>query len=348
MGKLSTDQSEAQAKLYGHTAQVLQVHDLLLSDELRNKTFYEALRACVGSDTVVLDIGSGTGIWAIAAATLGARRVIAIERDELLTGLIKRLARDNGVADRVEVVNGDSRQVQLTREFDVVISETIGNVIFEEQIVPIMADARERFLKPSGCLIPAGVTLMVAPAHYPRPPRLPAGISGNYEYFSSLALNSPVALTEKGPLRLLGEPKRLVEVDLSSIAGPLDLTKLSASWQATDTASVNCFAVWAEVRLNETISVSTMETSSWSIMLYRINSFDRPSGDLDFRLSLTSNTNYWTVTLANDKQQEVQTYSPEKAATELLLLTRTDPNVLSHLQRMGLLDHTLNHAEVDS
>src|ERR1044071_4943108 len=147
MGRPSTDQSEAEAKLYAHAAQVLDVHHLLLSDEIRNQKFFEALKSSVTSDSVVLDIGSGSGVWAITAAMLGARRAVAIERDEILPGLIKRLAHDNGVADRVEVVSGDSRQVQLNREFDVVVSETIGNVIFEEQIVPIMADARERFLK---------------------------------------------------------------------------------------------------------------------------------------------------------------------------------------------------------
>jgi protein-L-isoaspartate O-methyltransferase len=348
MGEISREYNQAEAQLYAHTAQTLSVHDLLLSDKFRNQAFFEALRQCITSESAVLDIGSGTGIWAVMAARLGARKVVAVERDQLLIGLIRRMARENGVADRVTVVNADSRQAQLDREFDVVVSETIGNVIFEEQIVPIMADARERFLKPGGQLIPAGVTLMVAPAHYPRPARLPAGISAEYDYFASLALNTPVALTNTDSLRIVGEARELVDVDLTSIASALDLTNLSASWESVDTSEMNCFATWAQLKLGDNLSISTMETSSWSTMIYRIRRFDGAHGDLNFKLSLTSITNYWTATLAHNGKQEVQSYSPANAATELLVQTRTDSNVLSHLQQHDLLGHTLKHAEVDS
>lgn len=348
MGDISKEYNQAEAQLYAHTAQTLSVHDLLLSDERRNQAFFEALRRCVTNESAVLDIGSGSGIWAVMAAQLGARKVVAIERDQLLIGLIRRMAEENGVADRVTVVNADSRQAQLEREFDVVVSETIGNVIFEEQIVPIMADARERFLKPGGQLIPAGVSLMVTPAHYPRAARLPAGISAEYDYFASLALNTPVALLTTESLRTVGEARELVDVDLTSIASALDLTNLSASWESTDTKDVNCFAVWAQLNLGNNLSISTMETSSWSTMIYRIRPFERRHGDLNFKLGLTSITNYWTVTLAHDGHQEIQSYSPAKAATALLVQARADQNVLNHLQHRDLFDHAVRHAEADS
>lgn len=355
MGQTLTDQQRAEAQLYAHTAQVLSVHDLLLSDEARNQAFFEALRECVTNESAVLDIGSGTGIWAVMAARLGARKVVAIERDQLLIGLIRRMAQDNGVAERVTVVNADSRQAQLDKEFDVVVSETIGNVIFEEDIVPVMADARERFLKPNGQLIPSAVTLMVAPAYFPRPTRLPNGIEGAFDYFDLLRLNSPVALTNTpvalsntSSLRVAGESRELVNVDLTTSNGLLDLTNLYARWDSADTTNVNCFAVWAQLKLTGNLSISTMDTTSWSTMMYPIRSLEDRQGDLEFRLALTSITNHWSVSLATDGQNKMQSYSPAKAATELLVQARTDQNVLSHLERMNLLDHTLKRAEVDS
>lgn len=355
MGQTQTDQQQAEAQLYAHTAQVLSVHDLLLSDEVRNKAFFEALRQCVTSESAVLDIGSGTGIWAVIAAKLGARKVVAIERDQLLIGLIRRMAHDNGVADRVTVVNADSRQAQLEREFDVVVSETIGNVIFEEDIVPVMADARARFLTPAGHLIPSAVTLVVAPAYFPRPAHLPSGISADFDYFDRLRLNSPVALTNtpialnnKTSLRVTGDSRALIDVDLTTSNGVLDLTNLCARWESMDMTDVNCFAVWAQLKLTGSLSISTMDTSSWSTMMYPIRSFEDGQGDLEFRLALTSITNHWSVSLATNGQNKVQSYSPAKAATELLVLARTDQNVLSHLERMDLLDHTLKRADVDS
>ncbi len=125
-------ENNAEARLYDHVNQLLAGHEKLLSDANRNRLFYRALKKTISDESSVLDIGSGTGVWAIAAAALGARRVVAIEQDQLLIGLIRTLARDNGVASRVEVIQGDSRQVQLNREFDVVISETMGSLVFDE------------------------------------------------------------------------------------------------------------------------------------------------------------------------------------------------------------------------
>ena len=156
--------NDTETRLYQQTAQLLKDHESLLSDEHRNRPFYKALKNHVTGTSSVLDIGSGTGLWAIAAARMGARRVVAIEQDVLLLGLIKALARHNGVADRVEVLGGDSRQAGLGKDFDIVISETVGHLVFDEPIVPIMIDARERFLKPGGVLIPGSVALLAAAA----------------------------------------------------------------------------------------------------------------------------------------------------------------------------------------
>ena len=342
MGESQANYTAVAAGLYAHTAQTLGVHELLLSDERRNQKFYDALAAVVTNEKVVLDIGTGSGVWAIMAAKLGAKKVVAVDRDEIVAGIVKRLATDNGVADRVEFIGGDARRLELPREFDVVISETIGNVIFEEEIVPLMADARDRFLAPGGVLIPSGVSLMVAPAYYPRASRLPLGISGNFDYYANLMLNNPVALTQKDGLKLAGPPKKLIEVDLTSVRTALDLTTLHAEWHPGDATSFNCFAVWGEVKLSDAISVSTLDTSSWSVMLYRVEPIDDTNGTIDFKLSLTSSTNYWTVNLARNDHQESQSYSPAKAATELVVQTRTNPEVVEHLQRLGLLQHNVN------
>lgn len=83
--------NDAEVRLYDHVNQLLAGHEKLLSDAERNKLLYEALKKHVTSERSVLDIGSGTGIWAVAAATLGAKRVVAIEEEPLLisSGLMK-------------------------------------------------------------------------------------------------------------------------------------------------------------------------------------------------------------------------------------------------------------------
>ena len=333
-----TERNEAEAQLYDHTCQLLNIHQSLLKDFHRNRAFYRALEQSVRKDTRVLDIGSGTGIWAIVAARMGASRVVAIEQEELLVGLIQALARENGVADRVEVIQGNVGQIQLEREFDVVISETIGHLIFDEQIVQIMIDARRRFLKPNGVLIPNAVALVIAPAHLAKEPEaLPVGIQVNYDYFESLLLNVPASLTDKAPLEILGEPRDLVRMDLASVESRPNLTKLKAVWENLDTKRVNGFAVWAEASLSQDVDVATIDTTSWSTTVYPVRPFRAEEGKLEFDLELTSSTNYWTATLSKGEVQEIQSYSPAFAGTELLAQTRTTADAFGHLKELGLL-----------
>lgn len=321
-----------------HACELLRIHELLLRDAPRNRAFHRALKARVTPNSAVLDIGSGSGLWAITAAKLGAKKVVAIEMMPMLAGLIRALARDHGVADRVEVITGDSRQVRLAREFDVVISETIGHLIFDEQIVTIMADARERFLKPGGALIPETVTLMAAGAHLrqPRLSKLPAGIPGKFGRFESLMLHAPLGLTDKRSLKLLTTPAPLVHTDLRTTTTEPPLGNLAARWPQQDTAKINCFVVWAEMTLAPDITVSTMDTPSWSATAYRVKPFAQNCGDLEFRLALTAHTNHWTATLTGGAQHETQNFSPEIAAAEMLAMNAPDPDVFEKMKRLGL------------
>ena len=136
---------------------------LLLGDARRNRAFHRALAARVRPGSTVLDLGAGTGVWAVAAARLGARRVVAVEREAVLVPVIEALARESGVADRVEVVRADARRVRLPRVFDVVVSEMVGNEAFEEGLLPVFERARTRFLRRGGALVPEWVALAAAP-----------------------------------------------------------------------------------------------------------------------------------------------------------------------------------------
>lgn len=343
------DSNEAEARLYNHTDQLLKGHETLLSDANRNRPLYRALKKTVTKESSVLDIGSGTGIWAVAAAMLGARRVVAIEEELLLIGVIKDLAKENGVADRVEVIQGDSRRVQLGKEFDIVISETVGHLVFDESIASIMIDARTRFLRPGGILIPETVSLVAAAAHLKyRHERLPAGIPMTHSSFESLALNIPIGLDDKARLQIISDPQELVRADFGSISATPDLSSLTARWELPDARRVNCFAVWAEVTLVNGVSITTRQTTSWFPMIYRIKPFEQERGAIEFRLALTSKSNYWTATLSQNQHQEVRSYSPAFAAAELLAHTRTATNVFSHQQPSGLLDTLSNENAVKS
>src|SRR4051812_25376952 len=63
---------------------ILNYHGLMLSDGVRNELLYRAITKNVRPGKSFLDIGAGTGVWAILAAKLGAERITAVEVEESL------------------------------------------------------------------------------------------------------------------------------------------------------------------------------------------------------------------------------------------------------------------------
>jgi precorrin-6B methylase 2 len=141
-------------------------HARMLDDDRRTGDYLAALTAGVRPGDVVLDIGTGSGVLAVAAARAGARRVYAVEATDIAL-VADRVFEANGVQDRVTLLPGWSRQIELPEKADVLVAEVIGNEPLEEEILETTLDARRRLLKPGGRLIPHALTLMARPVLLP-------------------------------------------------------------------------------------------------------------------------------------------------------------------------------------
>jgi ribosomal protein L11 methyltransferase len=77
----------------------------------------------------VLDLGSGSGILAIAAIKLGARVAIGIENDAGANEVARRNAERNGVEARVEFLDGDAAALApLAGPVDLLLSNILRRV----------------------------------------------------------------------------------------------------------------------------------------------------------------------------------------------------------------------------
>lgn len=136
----------------------LSLHRLLLRDEFRTLRYLDALRAVVRPDDVVLDIGTGSGILAAAAALAGARHVYAIEANAM-ANVARKVFEANGLTDKITLIQAWSNDIELPERADVLVSEIISNGIFGQNILRATQDAAQRLLKPNARLIPARVRL---------------------------------------------------------------------------------------------------------------------------------------------------------------------------------------------
>ena len=132
------------------------VHIEMLADRERTLAFIEVIRATVGPDDIVVDVGTGSGLLAIAAAQAGARHVYAVEATDI-DAVAQRTFEANGVQDRITLLRGLSTEIELPERATVLVSEMIGNDALEERVLEVTLDARERLLTPDARLIPRGV-----------------------------------------------------------------------------------------------------------------------------------------------------------------------------------------------
>lgn len=151
----------------GSAVDAFDFHHSMLADEVRTSSFLRAILATVERGDVVVDIGSGTGVLSLFAAMAGASRVYSIEREPIIE-IAREIASRNGFSESIVFVEGSSPNVEIPERVDVLITETIGNMGFDEGISTWVADAKERFLKPDATIVPRQVDAVASLVSVPR------------------------------------------------------------------------------------------------------------------------------------------------------------------------------------
>jgi ribosomal protein L11 methyltransferase len=98
----------------------------------------------------VLDVGSGTGVLALAALALGARRAVAHDLDPLAGEAIRANAAANGMSEHVLVFTGPLEAIG-SRSFDVVLANMLRT-----ELLPLLGSIASR-TRPQGVSIFSGL-----------------------------------------------------------------------------------------------------------------------------------------------------------------------------------------------
>jgi len=109
----------------------------------------EALSTIALDGRSVLDVGTGSGILAIAAAKRGASPVVAVDTDRVAC----EAARENAVRNAVAIPVGEGSAADVPGRFDVVVANIVSPVLQR-----VAADLGAR-LAPGGMLVVAGISL---------------------------------------------------------------------------------------------------------------------------------------------------------------------------------------------
>lgn len=230
----------------------------MITDRVRMGAYREALEQAVRPGCRVADIGTGTGIFAIIACQLGARRVYAIE-PTVSIDVARQVAAENGVADRIEFIPELSTRITLPEPIDVVVADVGGVLPFYEQAIPSLIDARERLLAESGLSIPARDTLRAALVETRKPypydgaalsdPRLGVDMSAATRFAANSWTRDKLSEEE-----LLTDPQSWTTLDYATVTSADAHGRLTASVTREGTANAVC--VWFDRELIDGIGFS--------------------------------------------------------------------------------------------
>lgn len=110
----------------------------------------EFLEGLISGEETIADVGTGTGILAIASAKLGSKQVYAVDLDQVAVKVAKENVTLNGVEQQVEVLHGNLLD-KVTQPVDIVIANIVANVII------LLAPDVPRILKKGGHFITSGI-----------------------------------------------------------------------------------------------------------------------------------------------------------------------------------------------
>lgn len=139
----------------------LEEHIGYICDAERLTRFREAITLAVKPGDVVVDVGCGFAVLGLMCLEAGAARVYGIDRTDAIEIARETVARA-GYADRYTCIREHSFRVELPEKADVVICDHVGYFGFDYGVIDTLGDARRRFLKPGGKVIPGRIDLKIA------------------------------------------------------------------------------------------------------------------------------------------------------------------------------------------
>lgn len=195
-------------------------HMRMLDDPERLAPFARALDvACPGQ--VVAEIGVGLGPLSLLALQAGAQRVYGIEVDpRTLQCAVDLLAAHGFGPDRFLPLVGRSDEIELPEPVDVLVGELVDSIGIGENASYYLGEARQRWVRPEGLLIPGRIRVDVALASSDRFAR--------ERRFWSETLPSRHGLDYEPIADRLASPRRTLRIEADEVLSA------TARWQDLD------------------------------------------------------------------------------------------------------------------
>lgn len=270
----------------------------------RNALYRQAITSVIRPGDTVADLGCGVGVLGLFCLEAGASHCWGIDSSDAIYLARESMARA-GLADRYTSIAASTFRTELRQKVDLIICDHVGFMGFDYGIIALMRDARQRFLKPGGTMIPEALALYAAPimadACRDRAARWSDPLVPPEFHWLDVPNRNIRYSHEFTPDDLLGEPSMLGDIDFA--ADEPDFFRFEANLRVTRAGRFDGFAGWFDCQLAGDVRMTNSPLDPASIQRPQaffpaLESFAVEPGDevrLSFRFRADDNTIAWTI-----------------------------------------------------
>lgn len=244
-------------------SETLDEHYGYLADRVKLERYRAAIERLVQPGHVVMDLGCGSGVLGLMALRAGAGKVLFVDESSIIEVARQTIARA-GLAGRAEFFLANSFELDLRERADIVVCDHVGYFGFDYSILALLADARRRFLKPGGVLVPAAVDLALAPVESESGRDLVArwrsgAVPDDFAWVGASAANTKHAI-EATAENLLADAALLATLEPGTDAA--EFLSWQADFKCTRCGTLDGLLGWFDARLCDDIRMSNSPLSA--------------------------------------------------------------------------------------
>ena len=245
---------------------VLSEHFSYLSDRVKVDRYKAVIDRLVRPGHVVLDLGCGSGVLGLMALRAGARKVYFVEEGVILEAARQTVV-NAGLADKAEFLQTNSFQLTLPEQVDLVLCDHVGYFGFDYGILDLLADAKQRFLKPDGVIVPGEFELRLAPIESDECRKLvgqwhDGSVDEDFSWLGSASANTKHAVNLKSEA-LLADAAPLATLELGTEIAPF--LSWTVEFDCARDGTLDGVAGWFDCLLFDDVRMSNSPTITDSL-----------------------------------------------------------------------------------
>ncbi len=214
----------------------LSIHETMLNDKIRTESYRQLMikNTKTFENKIVLDVGCGTGILSLFAASSGAKHIYAVENSSIAL-FAQQIIIDNGFENKITLIKGKIEEIHLpVEEVDIIISEWMGYFLLFESMIDSVIFARDKWLnKKIGLIFPDKLCLNMCLSEqgstwkYSKKENLNNVYGFDFTSLSALCYNEPIIELHNKEL-ICSTSCKILELDMYQISP--DDVNFSSAW----------------------------------------------------------------------------------------------------------------------